>query len=175
MAREAPRKPETRFREPFGAPRVRRLSRGEAPLGLSRTAGEDFSFLVAVTPSPAPAFPRGTLFRDMTCPDRTSPTALKTSLFGTSRHGRRDFQTIDAIFGPFWGPQGTGSGPFTDFAVILAQGSASLRFGTASVALAASKNMFGVRFRSIWEKRFRKKVSTGSIRIYNAAKTVFRF
>ena len=61
------------------------------------------------------------------------------------------------IFGPFWGPQGTESGLRTDFAVIFAQGSASLRFGTASVVIFASKKMFDVRFRSIWEKRFRKK------------------
>ena len=61
------------------------------------------------------------------------------------------------IFGPFWGPQGTGSGLRTDFAVIFAPGSASLRFGTASVVIFASKKMFDVRFRSIWEKRFRKK------------------
>ena len=61
------------------------------------------------------------------------------------------------VFGPFWGPQGTGSGLRTDFAVIFAQGSASLRFGTASVVIFASKKMFDVRFRSIWEKRFRAK------------------
>ena len=61
------------------------------------------------------------------------------------------------IFGPLWGSQGIGSGLRTDFAVIFAQGSASLRFGTASVVIFASKKMFEVRFRSIWEKRFRVK------------------
>ena len=47
----------------LGRPKGRQVPVAGSPPGYSRTAGEDFSFLVAVTPSPAPALPHFRLFR----------------------------------------------------------------------------------------------------------------